>query len=115
MKILSVYKEKLNKIINIKEKRSANVAGLFFFCKVEASVTQQLWNNKAYISVGIVDPFRWNTFRSENIYKNIDERTKEINNVRTVKVSFQYKFGSDKIKKNRSRSTGTEDTQNRSY
>jgi hypothetical protein len=82
---------------------------------LEASVTQQLWNDRAYISLGVTDPFRWNTFRSENIYKNINERTKEINNARTLKISFQYKFGSDKIRKNRSRSTGVEDIQSRSY
>lgn len=80
---------------------------------LEASITQQL--GKVNISIGVSDPFRWNTFRSENIYRNIDERTKEINNARTVKISFQYKFGSDKIKKNRFRSTGVEDIQNRSY
>lgn len=82
---------------------------------LEASITQQLWDNKAYISLGVTDPFRWATFRSENIYKNIDEQTREINNSRIIRISFQYKFGSDKIKKNRSRSTGVEDVQSRSY
>jgi len=79
----------------------------------EASITKELWNDKASISLGIVDPFRWSTFRSSYIFQNIDEKTKEINNARIIKLSFTYKFGSNKIKKSQNRNTGIEDIQQR--
>jgi len=80
---------------------------------MEASITQELWKGRASISLGIDDPFRWTTFRSSYLFQNIDERTKEINNARNIKLSFIYKFGSNKIKKNRNRTTGVEDVQQR--
>lgn len=61
----------------------------------------------------VIDPFRWTTFRSSYVFQNIDERAKEINNSRIIKLSFNYKFGSSKIKGNHSRKTGVEDIQNR--
>lgn len=80
---------------------------------MDASVTKSLWNDMASVSLAIEDPFRWSKFRSTYKFQNINERTKEIINSRTVKISFLYKFGSTKIKGKRNRSTGIEDIQQR--
>ncbi|MBP1619164.1 MAG: TonB-dependent receptor [Bacteroidetes bacterium] len=77
------------------------------------SVTKELWQSKASITLGVDDPFRWSTFRSQYVYQNINEQAKEINNARMINLRFKYKFGSSKIKKNRNRNTGIEDVQQR--
>lgn len=78
-----------------------------------ASIQQTLWRKKATIALSVNDPFRWNTFHSSYQFQNIDEKTREINNARSITINFRYNFGSEKIKSNRSRNTGVEDVQNR--
>jgi hypothetical protein len=80
---------------------------------MDISFVKSLWNGRGNISFLIIDPFRWDTFISNLKYKNIDEKTKNIPDMRMLRVSFQYKFGSSKVERNRRRNTGTEELENR--
>jgi len=56
----------------------------------------------------------YNSVKNEAVLEAFqDDKTKEINNARNIKLSFTYKFGSDKIKKSQNRNTGIEDVQQR--
>lgn len=80
---------------------------------MEASIQQELWKGKGYVTLGVTDPLRWSVFRSTYQYQNIDESAREIMNSRSIKVSFRYNFGIGGSN-NTKRKTGVEETESRS-
>lgn len=76
-------------------------------------IAKSILKGKGNISLMVIDPFRWETFTSNLKYMNIDQKNKNIPDLRMIRLSFQYSFGSSKIEKNRRRDTGLENIENR--
>lgn len=82
---------------------------------MDISLMKSFWDGLGNVSFTLTDPFRWNISRSSEIYQNLYRISKAIPDLRAVRISFQYRFGSSKIQKSRSRSTGIEELRNRAY
>lgn len=80
---------------------------------MDLSFVKSCLRGRGNLSLVITDPFRWDTRRTTLLYQNIDRTTHAIPDLREVRISFQYTFGSDQIKQSRNRSTGVEELQNR--
>lgn len=80
---------------------------------MDLSFVKSCLGGRGNLSLVIADPFRWDTRRTTLLYQNIDRSTHAIPDLREVRISFQYTFGSDQIKQSRNRSTGVEELQNR--
>lgn len=80
---------------------------------MELSFVKSCLRGRGNLSLVIADPFRWDTRHTTLLYQNIDRTTHAIPDLREVRISFQYTFGSDQIKQSRNRSTGVEELQNR--
>lgn len=82
---------------------------------MDISFMKSFFNGQGNVSLTLTDPFRWNISRTRQIYQNLYRISKAIPDLRTVRISFQYRFGSGKIQKSRSRSTGIEELRSRAY
>lgn len=80
---------------------------------MDLSLVKSCLGGKGNVSLVVTDPFRWDTRRSTLVYQNMDRESHAVPDLRAVRISFQYSFGSDRIKQSRSRSTGMEELQNR--
>lgn len=80
---------------------------------MDVSFVKSFWQGKGNLSLVVTDPFRWDTRKSTEIYLNMDRASKSVPDLRSVRISFQYRFGSNKIQGNRSRRTGMEELRNR--
>lgn len=80
---------------------------------MDLSLVKSCLGGKGNVSLVVTDPFRWDTRRSTLVYQNMDRESHAIPDLRAVRISFQYSFGSNRIKQSRSRSTGMEELQNR--
>ncbi len=77
------------------------------------TLSKSFWDNKGTLALSYLNPFRLADFSSSLQYENIDLKTLEISDQTMLKISFSYNFGSDKIKRKRSRNTGAEDIEER--
>lgn len=80
---------------------------------MDLSLVKSCLGGKGNVSLVVTDPFRWDTRRSTLVYQNMDRESHAVPDLRSVRISFQYSFGSDRIKQSRSRSTGMEELQRR--
>lgn len=80
---------------------------------LEASISQQVFKGKGSITATVVDPFRFGKLKSTLNYGNIDEKVSCVDDMRTLRLSFSYNFGSNQIKGSRNRNTGAEELENR--
>lgn len=80
---------------------------------MDFSLVKSCLGGKGNVSLVVTDPFRWDTRRSTLIYQNMDRESRAVPDLRAVRISFQYSFGSDQIKQSRNRQTGMEELQNR--
>lgn len=76
---------------------------------MDVSFVKSFWNGNGNVSLVVTDPFRWDIRKSTQIFMNLDRASKAVPDLRAVRISFQYRFGSGKIQKSRSRSTGMEE------
>lgn len=80
---------------------------------MDVSFMKSFCEGRGNISLVIADPFRWNISRSVLVYQNVDRMSKAVPDLREVRISFQYRFGSNKIPGSRRRSTGMEELRRR--
>lgn len=82
---------------------------------MDISLMKSFWDGQGNISLTLTDPFRWDISKSILIYQNLYHISKAVPDLRAIRISFQYRFGSSKIQKSRSRNTGIEELRSRAY
>lgn len=79
----------------------------------DLGVQKQLWNNKATIKLNANSIIGTSAYRAHYLSNNLNIYWKNQWEGKKLLASFIYKFGSNKIKSNRSRNTASESEQNR--
>ncbi len=79
----------------------------------DLGVQKQLWNNKATIKLNANCIIGTSAYRAHYLGNNLDIYWKNEWEGKKIMASFVYKFGSNKIKSSRSRTTASESEQNR--
>ncbi|MCD7901432.1 MAG: TonB-dependent receptor family protein [Bacteroides sp.] len=77
-------------------------------------IRQQILKGKGSVSLSINDIFNGTLDKSSSAYNNIKVQSYTNNNLRSLTVSFSYRFGSDKVKGARNRNTGIDEEASRS-
>ena len=67
----------------------------------DISIKKTLWNNKASISIGIIDAFNNYNFTEISRYLNQDVRINSRKETRLFTIGFSYKFGNRKLSNNK--------------
>ncbi len=81
--------------------------------QLDLGVQKQLWNNKATIKLNANCIIGTSAYRAHYLSNNLDIYWKNEWEGKKIMASFVYKFGSNKIKSSRSRTTASESEQNR--
>lgn len=79
----------------------------------DMGIQKQIWNNKATLKLNASNIIGPSAYRSHLVSDNLDITWKNKWEGRRLNLSFVYKFGSTKIKASRSRSTASQQEQNR--
>ncbi|HMD01192.1 MAG TPA: outer membrane beta-barrel family protein, partial [Ferruginibacter sp.] len=97
--------------------RTKGLEGVIFIqpiAQINAGFGKQVLNNKGTIRVNFKDIFAGSVFKGYSKYSNVDAQFKDVNDNRTVGVSFTYRFSKGKLKASGSRRNGgAGDEQNR--
>lgn len=80
---------------------------------VNLAVQKTLWEKKGRISLNVSDMFYTNKIDASILYQEINVRFKQFPDTRTVRLSFTYSFGNQKLRATRNRSTAAENETNR--
>lgn len=97
--------------------RSKAVEGVIFIepiMQINAGFSKQVLNNRGSIRLNFKDIFAGSVFKGYSKYSNVDANFKDVNDNRTVGISFTYRFNKGKLKASGSRRQGgAGDEQNR--
>lgn len=84
-----------------------------FMWSADAGLQKTLLNNKATLKLGVQDMFRTNRWQSTSDFAGVKFDGAGGWDSRQVRLTFQYRFGSNQVKAARNRKTGLEDEANR--
>ena len=84
-----------------------------FMWSADAGLQKTLLDNKATIKLGVQDVFRTNIWKSTSDFAGVKFDGSGGWDSRQVRLTFQYRFGSNQVKAARNRKTGLEDESNR--
>lgn len=97
--------------------RSKSLEGVIFIqpiVQVNAGFSKQVLNNKGSVRLNFRDIFAGSVFKGYSKYSNVDASFKDVNDSRSVSLSFTYRFSKGKLKASGSRRQGgAGDEQNR--
>lgn len=97
--------------------RSKGLEGVIFIkpmVQANAGISKQLLKNKATIKLNVNDIFASSVFKGYSKYGTVDANFKDVNDRRTVGISFSYRFNKGKLKANNGkRQGGASEEQNR--
>ncbi len=97
--------------------RSKGLEGVIFIepiTQVNAGFSKQVMKNKGSVRLNFRDIFRGVIFKGYSKYSNVDAQFKDVNDSRSVSVSFTWRFNKGKLKANAGRREGSAtDEQNR--
>lgn len=83
------------------------------FGNINLGVQKTIWNKKGRISLNFSDMLYTNRTKGRLQYQEIDVALLEKNDSRSVRLTFNYSFGNQKLKAARNRSTGSDTEANR--
>ena len=81
--------------------------------RIDLGMKKILWNDKATVSLKLRDVFNSSRYRATLRYSNVDMFWQNQWESRRLYLSFDYKFGSSKVRTARNRKTGTSEEENR--
>ena len=84
-----------------------------FMWSADAGLQKTLLDNKATIKLGVQDVFRTNIWKSTSDFAGVKFDGSGGWDSRQVRLTFQYRFGSNQVKAARNRKTGLEDESKR--
>ena len=97
--------------------RSKGLEGVIFIkpmVQANAGISKQVLKNKATVKLNVNDIFASSVFKGYSKYGTVDANFKDVNDRRTVGISFSYRFSKGKLKASSGkRSGGASDEQNR--
>ena len=97
--------------------RTKGLEGVIFIepiAQVNGGISKQVLKNKGSIRLTFKDIFAGSVFKGYSKYSNVDAQFKDVNDNRTVGVSFTYRFNKGKLKASgSSKKGGAGDEQNR--
>ncbi|MBL7744527.1 MAG: TonB-dependent receptor [Chitinophagaceae bacterium] len=97
--------------------RTKGVEGVIFIrpiAQINAGFSKQIMKNNASVRLNVRDIFAMQVFKGYSKYSNVDAEFKNVNDNRTVSVSFTYRFNKGKLKAGSNRKNGgASDEQNR--
>lgn len=97
--------------------RTKGLEGVIFIeplAQVNAGLSKQVLKNKGSIRLNVHDIFAMMVFDGYSKYGNVDAQFKNVNDSRSVNVSFTYRFNKGKLKATGARkNNGASDEQNR--
>jgi iron complex outermembrane receptor protein len=79
----------------------------------DIGVQQSLFNKKATLRVSLTDVLYSDNWRSDSDFGGLIIKGRGIQETRTVRIAFSYRFGSNEIKQSRERKTGLESEKGR--
>ncbi len=89
--------------------RTKGLEGVIFIepvAQVNGGISKQVLKNKGSIRLTFKDIFAGSVFKGYAKYSNVDAQFKDVNDNRTVGISFTYRFNKGKLKASGSRKTG---------
>lgn len=96
--------------------RTKGMEGVIFIqpiVQVNAGLSKQVLKNKGSIRLNVRDIFAGSVFKGYSKYSNVDLQFKNVNDNRSVNLTFSYRFNKGKLKAGSRRDSGANDEQNR--
>ncbi|HEX5653317.1 MAG TPA: outer membrane beta-barrel family protein, partial [Chitinophagaceae bacterium] len=97
--------------------RSRGVEGVIYIrqiAQVNAGFSKQILKNKASVRLNVRDIFAMGVFKGYSKYGNVDAQFRNVNDSRTVSLSFTYRFNKGKMNgAGQRKKGGADDEQNR--
>jgi hypothetical protein len=97
--------------------RAKGLEGVIFIqpiVQVNSGISKQVLKNKGSLKINFRDIFAGSVFKGYSKYGTVDANFKNVNDSRSVGISFSYRFNKGKLKANSGKKTGgASDEQNR--